>query len=80
MSHHGEARIAAFPVVSLSQRGAGEVQKKGISASTDLRRVRMTKGRVPSPLTEALSHLHPISPGFWATKKIKEGPNPIPYR
>jgi len=32
----------------------------------------MTKGRVPSPLTEALSHLYPISPGLWATKKKKK--------
>lgn len=70
-SHHGEARGDAFPAMSLSRRhpGAGWGQKKGVSASTDLRWVRMTKGRVPSPLTEALSHLHPISPGFWATKK-----------
>lgn len=81
-SHQNKARGDTFPAMSLSQqhpRVRGEGRKgKGVSASTDLLRLRMTKGRVPSPLTEALSHLHPISPRFGATKK-PEGANLIPY-
>lgn len=59
--------------------GGGSGGAGGGSASTDLRQVWTIEGRVPSPLTEALSHLHPISPGFWATQKNPKGPNPIPY-
>lgn len=78
-----EARGDSFPALSVSRRhpgAAGRGWNRGGSASTDLRQVRTIKGRVPSPLTEALSHLHPISPGFWATQKKSKGPDPIPYR
>lgn len=66
-----EARGDSFPALSLSQQhpGVGRGWNRGGSASTDLRQVGTIEGRAPSPLTEALSHLHPISPGFWATQK-----------